>query len=221
MISAIDQNWGFIWRVGTSVLVQTDKKPIGFGSDYFFRVLVIISIKYKKKIIYYLNMFNFDIFPIDILLMASISLLGFVSVFVVFRYRTIDIYVDNKKYALRSLLNKEIEIEPMITVYIQNIGKEEDKTEELKKIVVELSPDKIEPIIEFEKQIKNYRIERIHLIESGLKSIGLWTILSIIIIFNIFSRNTIISLILILLFVIFLIYTFIIIRDELLKGYKE
>jgi len=61
---------------------------------------------------FYLNLFS-----------ASIAMAGFIAVFLVFRYQTIDIYVDNRKKVLRSLLKKEIKDNPYIAVEVQDIGK--------------------------------------------------------------------------------------------------
>ncbi len=50
---------------------------------------------------YYSNLF-FNLF------MASVTLAGFISIFLVFRYQTIDTYVDNRKPVIRELLKSEI-----------------------------------------------------------------------------------------------------------------
>ena len=54
---------------------------------------------------------------------ASVTLAGFVAVFLVFRYKTIDTYVDSAKDVLRSLLKDLIDEAPCILVIIQEIGK--------------------------------------------------------------------------------------------------
>ena len=53
---------------------------------------------------------------------ASITLMGFVSIFFIFRYKSLDAYVDNRRVVLRSLLRKRIQKEPEIEVRIETIG---------------------------------------------------------------------------------------------------
>jgi hypothetical protein len=55
---------------------------------------------------------------------ASITLAGFIAVFLVFRYRQIDTYVDSRKDILRSLLKDKIKESSYVEVEIQEIGKE-------------------------------------------------------------------------------------------------
>ena len=53
----------------------------------------------------------------------SITLLGFVSVFFIFRYQRIDTYIDNKRPVLRELLHDEIQENPEVLVRIESIGR--------------------------------------------------------------------------------------------------
>ncbi len=65
---------------------------------------------------YYINL-TFNLFT------ASLTLLGFIALFMVFRCQTIDGYVDTRKQVLRVLLEDKIQPNPDVTVEIQNIGK--------------------------------------------------------------------------------------------------
>ena len=61
----------------------------------------------------------------DILLFlaeSSITLFGFVSIFFIFRYQRIDTYIDNRKPALRLMLQKRIERDASILMRIETIG---------------------------------------------------------------------------------------------------
>jgi hypothetical protein len=59
---------------------------------------------------------------------ASVALAGFIAVFLVFRYRQIDTYVDSRKATIRSLLENDIKNDSkkgdsLIDIMIQDIGK--------------------------------------------------------------------------------------------------
>ena len=105
---------------------------------------------------------------------ASISLIGFIAVFLIFRYRTIDTYVDNRKAILRSLLENNIQSEPMIARRVQNIGKDPQIGEgEF------FSKFNNKAVDEFVKDILEFRRQRTRIIRLGLISIIIWAGLSI------------------------------------------
>jgi hypothetical protein len=137
------------------------------------------------------------------LFQASITLLGFIAIFLVFRYRQIDTYVDSRKEILiSSLLIDEIKTAPYITVIIEDIGKkpqtkdadsffelinkELDKEKLNNKTKKELDKEKLnkktkkEAIKKFFDDILEYRRMRDSTVCRGLWSIGIWGVLSLI-----------------------------------------
>ena len=150
----------------------------------------------------------------ETLFIASVSLLGFISLFIIFRYRTIDTYIDNRKNALRLLLATEIQIKPIITVYIQSIGKIKKETKKLTNLVK--NPNKKNTVKIFANQIRDFRAKRERTISLGLISIILWAYLSVSSLFNIHSKifST-------YLFVLFLIFTLFFISIELFEGFGK
>jgi hypothetical protein len=122
---------------------------------------------------------------------ASIALAGFIAVFLVFRYKTIDTYVDNRKAILRSLLKDQIEKAPCIAVIIQEIGKkpqENDACSFCELINKELAKEKAgelanqtkKAVITFFNDILEYRRMRKRTVCRGLTSIVIWGALSLI-----------------------------------------
>jgi hypothetical protein len=105
---------------------------------------------------------------------ASITLAGFIAVFLVFRYRQADIYVDNTKGILRSLLENEIRGCPKIAVRIQDIWKDPERDD-----IAFFSCFKNEAVNEFVKHILGWRILRRDIVWLGLASIWFWVVLSL------------------------------------------
>jgi hypothetical protein len=124
------------------------------------------------------------------LFQASITLLGFIAIFLVFRYRQIDTYVDSRKEILiSSLLIDEIKTAPYITVIIEDIGKKpqtKDADSFFELINKELDKEKLnnktkkEAIKKFFDDILEYRRMRDSTVCRGLWSIGIWGVLSLI-----------------------------------------
>ncbi|OGN91278.1 MAG: hypothetical protein A2Z75_00990 [Chloroflexi bacterium RBG_13_50_10] len=119
---------------------------------------------------------------------ASVTLAGFIAVFLVFRYRQIDTYVDSAKDVLRSLLKNQIETAPHIAVIIQEIGKKpklRDDNYFWKLINLKLTAEeevktkkKKQVIKWFFNCILGWRKLRNRIIWLGLASIFFWVILS-------------------------------------------
>jgi hypothetical protein len=114
------------------------------------------------------------------LLRASITLLGFIAVFLVFRYRQIDTYVDSRKDILRSLLIKEIKKKSYIEVEIQEIGKEYSDS----YYVNLFSEFKQDTVTVFVKHILAYRKLRNNIVCLGLISISIWSLLALFCLFG-------------------------------------
>jgi len=107
---------------------------------------------------------------------ASITLAGFIAVFLVFRYRQIDTYVDSRKDILRSLLKDKIKESSYVEVEIQEIGKEYSDW-----CYVELfSRFKNNTVTVFVKHILAYRKMRDNIVSIGLASISIWALLAVI-----------------------------------------
>ena len=108
---------------------------------------------------------------------ASITLAGFIAVFLIFRYRQIDTYVDTRKSRIRSLLEKKIKKDPSIDVKIENIGKnpQDNDAEYFSQFNKE-----IEAVATFVNDILEYRRMRDSTVCRGLWSIGIWGVLSLI-----------------------------------------
>jgi len=108
---------------------------------------------------------------------ASITLAGFIAVFLVFRYRQIDTYVDSRKNILRSLLKNEIKEDSYIEEKIQEIGKEHDYP-----YYVELFKESKEnkTVNVFVNHIFQYRKLRKRIVCLGLGSIFAWGLLSLV-----------------------------------------
>ena len=125
------------------------------------------------------------------LLSASITLAGFIAVFLVFRYRQIDTYVDARKDILiSSLLKREIEKAPYIAVIIEDIGKKrgtKDARSFFERINKRLDKEKEEKlnsktkeaVKRFFDEILEYRRLRDEIVYLGLTSIGFWGALSL------------------------------------------
>ena len=110
---------------------------------------------------------------LDNLFSASVALAGFIAVFLVFRYQTIDTYVDNRKPVLRSLLENEIRSDPSIVVKIQDIGKDPQVDE------AEFSRFNSEEVTKFVNDILILRKRRHLTVYLGLASIIIWGALSL------------------------------------------
>ena len=123
---------------------------------------------------------------------ASITLAGFIAVFLVFRYRQIDTYVDARKDILISLLKEKIKKDPYIAAIIQDIGKKHE-TEDVRsffncinkrlvpinKELVYLNKQTKEAVTELVNHILAYRRMRDEIVYLGLTSIGFWGGLSL------------------------------------------
>jgi hypothetical protein len=112
------------------------------------------------------------------LFQASITLAGFIAVFLVFRYRQIDTYVDSKKDILRSLLIKDIKKNSYVEVEIQEIGKEYSDSYYV-NLFSRFKKDK-DTVTTFVNHILAYRKMRDKTVCLGLTSISIWALLAII-----------------------------------------
>lgn len=124
------------------------------------------------------------------LFQASIALAGFIAIFIVFSYQTIDNRVDHRKDILRSLLCDQIKKVPYIAVRIQNIGTDpgaqdanalcgrinKDLIDEKEKI---LDPKTKKAVKELAGDIHGYRRLRNLIVYFGITSIFIWSILSL------------------------------------------
>jgi len=116
---------------------------------------------------FYLNLFS-----------ASIAMAGFIAVFLVFRYQTIDIYVDNRKKVLRSLLKKEIKDNPYIAVEVQDIGKKPE-VDYIKLFLQFTNKTNKNAVSRFVDDILKFRRRRTCTVYLGLSSIVIWALLSL------------------------------------------
>jgi hypothetical protein len=85
-----------------------------------------MTVVFTEYIDFFLGLFGFTGGYSGLILrlfQASITLAGFTSVFLIFRYRRIDAYIDNQKSVLRDLVNWTHD--PHVLVRIQNIGKKD------------------------------------------------------------------------------------------------
>jgi len=105
---------------------------------------------------------------------ASVALAGFVAVILVFRYQTIDTYVDNRKSILRSLLGHQIQADPHIEVEIQEIGKHRNADDP--QLFQQFNSFAVDRFVE---EILEYRKRRTRIVSCGLTSITIWGILSL------------------------------------------
>jgi hypothetical protein len=120
---------------------------------------------------------------------ASIALAGFIAVFLVFRYRTIDTYVDNGKARIRSILEEQIRNDPRIDVIVQDIGKKETQANDVRSFHnlinrevtdKELANKTKDAVTKFVENIHTWRRLRNRIVYLGLTSIVLWIVLSVI-----------------------------------------
>ena len=118
---------------------------------------------------------------------ASVTLAGFIAVFLVFRYRTIDTYADAlKDILISSLLKGEIEKAPYIAVIIEDIGKETETKDAcsffklINKECVYINNQTEKAVKKFVENILKYRGMRKRTVCRGLWSIGIWGVLSLI-----------------------------------------
>lgn len=110
---------------------------------------------------------------------VSLTLAGLIAVFMVFRYQTLNNYVDSRKSLLKDLMEEEIREDPEILVKIQEIGKEEhfDYTEYFN----EKSKDNIinKTVNTFVKNILYYRDYRKVITCLGFATIVIWSLLAL------------------------------------------
>ncbi|MCB1326752.1 MAG: hypothetical protein H7A21_09525 [Spirochaetales bacterium] len=108
----------------------------------------------------------------DILLFlaeSSITLFGFVSIFFIFRYQRIDTYIDNRKPALRLMLQKRIERDASILMRIETIGHNE-RDDDISYFSA-LAKD-AEPVLFFVREVR-----KLHHWRAAIKRYGMLTIL--------------------------------------------
>jgi hypothetical protein len=104
---------------------------------------------------------------------ASITLAGFIAVFLVFRYRQIDTYVDLFKQTLMSLLKHEIDNKPRIAIMILDMWKEPNID------YIGCFQKYNNAAVNIVKSIYAYRIQRKIIVSLGLASICFWVLLSL------------------------------------------
>jgi|GEM_PF-1902669 len=149
---------------------------------------------------------------------ASITMAGFIAVFIVFRYQTIDTYVDERKSILRSLLANEINNDRSILVKIQDIGKRpgaEDRDC--------FSGFHDERVDRFVNDILLHRASRVRTVRIGLRSIIAWIFLSFFCICGpeLFGVTPFLKMLVIVSFVILMLVTLYFIRFSLSKMRPE
>lgn len=116
---------------------------------------------------------------------ASVALVGFTALFLVFRYQVIDIYVDNRKDILRSLLKDKIREESWLQVRIQDIGKDpyEDDFEYFNRFEDRAVNKFVDDILKLRQRRKN-------ILNFGLLLISLWGTLSLVYIYQYSVRSS-------------------------------
>lgn len=107
---------------------------------------------------------------------GSITLAGFIAVFLVFRYNANDIRVDNRKSRIRSLLKEEIKNDPSIDIRVQHIGKDPNVNDAW--FFYQKFNNKA--VDSFVNNILAYRRLRNLIVWLGLASIVIWGMLSLI-----------------------------------------
>jgi uncharacterized membrane protein len=115
---------------------------------------------------------------------ASIALAGFIAVFLVFRYNTMDNRADIRKSRIRSLLKEEFKNDPFIDVKVQDIGKEseeEDVCYFCEKLTnkEELANRAKNAVKRFVEDIHAYKRLRDLIVWLGLACISIWGALSL------------------------------------------
>ena len=118
---------------------------------------------------------------------ASIALAGFIAIFIVFNYQTLDNRVDHRKDILRSLLRDQIRQAPYIAFIIQNItDKESINPDELCTHINECLtnnsplPTKTKKAIKkFAGEIYGYKKFRDIIVYFGIACIFIWSILAL------------------------------------------
>ena len=97
------------------------------------------------------------------------AIAALISVFIVFKYETLDKYVDNRKEALREML--EIDKFPERAEWIQSIGKGKNNIGPHDEKISELNIPSTDAFIE---NIRYYRVTRQKLLKDGKYDIFLW-----------------------------------------------
>ena len=103
------------------------------------------------------------------LMQVSFAVAGFLAVFLVFRYQTIDTYADNRKEALRVIV--DIRTNPERAEWIQQIGKSKNHDTDL----INLSIPSVKTFID---KIHELRQTRKSLVSRGNSAILTWAILA-------------------------------------------
>lgn len=105
---------------------------------------------------------------------ASITMAGLVAIFLVYRYQTLDNYVDSRKILLQSILKKKIGNKHDVLLKIQEVGKE-NYLDDIKYF--ENNCDLTGRILV--KNILYYRKYRIIVMRLGFSSITIWSLLAL------------------------------------------
>ncbi len=106
--------------------------------------------------------------------------------FLIFRYQTMNDYVDNRKPLLRSLLKTQMEKNPYVMVRIKDIGKDSRAND-----VQFFSQFNNEAVSRFVEDILEFRRKRAHIVLFGQTSIEIWAGLSVYYLINsYFFSNT-------------------------------
>lgn len=112
------------------------------------------------------------------MLQTCIAFGALVAVFLVFRYEIIDRYADNRKEALREIL--DVRANPVRADWIQKIGKDDIGVETFDKQLRDLGIPSVDTFID---EIAHLRTTRRNLVRRGELVAGLWGLMAIVYLF--------------------------------------
>lgn len=112
------------------------------------------------------------------MLQTCIAFGALIAVFLVFRYETIDKYADNRKEALREML--DIQAHPEQAEWIQKIGKDDIGDQTFDQQLRGLGISSVDTFI---NEIVHLRTTRRNLVERGELVAGLWGLMAIVYLF--------------------------------------
>src|SRR3989442_4741506 len=103
---------------------------------------------------------------------VAAGMIGIIGLFVIFRFQSLDAYVDHRKDILRNLLNTEVKADPRLAVAIQRVGKGpfagiySTRLSEAKNVAVD----------QFCEDILSLRQRRAKTVGGGMGTMALWLI---------------------------------------------